>query len=73
MNPCPACAEKRLHTAADWTYHPLAGHGYNGTSWTHPDLESGAASLEQISGEVVLAAAPLAGSELKRSDDTRTD
>ena len=50
---CLACADKRLHTAADWTYHPMAGHGYNGTLWTHPDLKGGAASLGQISGEVV--------------------
>jgi hypothetical protein len=35
---CPACHFKRLHTAEDWKNHPWAGHGYNGTSWSHPDL-----------------------------------
>ena len=57
---CPACTEKRLHAPADWAHHPYAGHGFNGSAWTHPDLQvlAGAASLGQISGEVVEAAAP---------------
>lgn len=37
---CPACAARRLHSAEDLRlYHPYAGHGWNGSSWTHPDLE----------------------------------
>lgn len=24
---CPACAGKRLHTEADWSFHPEAGTG----------------------------------------------
>jgi hypothetical protein len=39
IDSCPACVEKRLHTGADWDFHPFAGHGYQaGTGWTHPDL-----------------------------------
>ncbi len=35
---CAACKEGRVHTAADWKNHPLAGHGYVGEQgWTHPD------------------------------------
>jgi hypothetical protein len=26
---CPACIEKRRHTADDWKYHPEAGKGLN--------------------------------------------
>lgn len=38
---CPACQEQRLHQASERTdHHPLAGHGFNGTRWTHPTLES---------------------------------
>lgn len=37
---CPACTDKRLHAPADWTHHPLAGHGYqNGQGWSRPDLD----------------------------------
>jgi hypothetical protein len=37
---CPACHFKRLHTPADWQYHPYAGHGYQqGQGWSHRDLE----------------------------------
>jgi hypothetical protein len=25
--PCPACADKRRHTAEDWKNHPAAGTG----------------------------------------------
>jgi hypothetical protein len=33
--PCPACAEKRRHTAEEWHYHPQAGKGYTPeTGWT---------------------------------------
>jgi hypothetical protein len=40
---CPACIEKRVHTAEEWRdYHPLAGHGYSeGQGWTRPDLDPG--------------------------------
>jgi hypothetical protein len=60
---CPACAEKRLHTLADWTHHPYAGHGFNGSTWSHPDLQvlAGTASLGQISGEVSESEAVPAG------------
>jgi hypothetical protein len=36
---CPACTDKRFHTPADWAHHPHAGHGFNGSVWTHPDLQ----------------------------------
>ena len=39
---CPACANKALHGPADWLHHPYAHHGYNGSTWTHPDLDPGA-------------------------------
>jgi hypothetical protein len=50
---------------ADWAQHPYAGHGFNGNVWTHPDLQvlAGAASLGQISGEVVQTEAAPAGGE----------
>lgn len=62
---CSACEFKRLHGPLDWDQHPYAGHGYNGTAWTHPDLadgtQAGAARPRQISGEVGRAeAAPAA-------------
>jgi hypothetical protein len=33
---CPACNEKRIHTAEERAeYHPLAGHGWmDGHGWT---------------------------------------
>jgi hypothetical protein len=55
-----------MHTPEDWAHHPLAGHGYQeGQGWTHPDLQvlAGAASLGQISGEVVQTEAVPAGVE----------
>jgi hypothetical protein len=66
---CPACDNKRLHGPAEWKNHPYAGHGFNGTVWTHPDLaprdvanQAGAANLAAgISGEATAkAAAPAA-------------
>ena len=39
MMNCPACDSKRLHAPEDWEYHPYAHHGWNGSSWTHPDLD----------------------------------
>lgn len=38
---CPACAERRLHTAAEWRLHPLKGHGYAPEcgGWTHESLK----------------------------------
>jgi hypothetical protein len=66
MSPCPACTDKRVHTPADWAYHPYAGHGFNGSMWTHPDLEvlAGAASFGMANlggGESVLQSAPAGG------------
>ena len=59
---------ERVHAPADWEYHPYVHHGWNGSSWTHPDLPyatgAGAASLGQISGEVSeVKAAPAGGKE----------
>jgi hypothetical protein len=57
---CPACELKRVHTREDWLHHPYAGHGFNGSVWTHPDLPGAATS--RISGEVVREqAAPVGG------------
>ena len=37
---CPACAEQRMHTEADWRHHPLKGHGLaDHGQWSHPELE----------------------------------
>ena len=38
---CPACAERRLHTATEWRLHPLKGHGYAPEcgGWTHESLK----------------------------------
>jgi hypothetical protein len=69
---CPACTNKRAHGPEDWKHHPYRGHGFNGTVWTHPDLQphdvthnAGAANLAAgISGEVHVAkakAAPAGG------------
>ena len=37
---CPACQDKRVHTAVDWAqFHPYVGHGYTKErGWSHPDL-----------------------------------
>jgi hypothetical protein len=64
---CPACAAKRLHTPEDWAQHPLAGHGFNGTLWTHPDLANGTqagAATSPASGEVYAEQAAPAGGKL---------
>jgi hypothetical protein len=63
MSPCAACTDKRVHTPADWAHHPYAGHGFNGSVWTHPDLAGAGPSSWQISGEVVKAEAVPAGGE----------
>lgn len=41
FNPgCPACKGQRCHTAVEWEFHPLAGHGFiAGQGWTHPEAE----------------------------------
>lgn len=42
---CPACLEKRLHSAdEDKAYHPWKGHGGTrerdgGMRWSHPNLQ----------------------------------
>jgi hypothetical protein len=62
MKTCPACTEKRVHTAEDWEHHPYAGHGYQERlGWTHRDLAGAVTSL--ISGEVSAEAAAPAGKE----------
>jgi hypothetical protein len=30
----------RCHTEEEWKNHPLAGHGFNGSAWTHPDAKA---------------------------------
>ncbi len=43
MTNCPACAERRVHTEADWANHPLCGHGFTlETGWTY-ERETGSA------------------------------
>jgi hypothetical protein len=38
---CPACRERRQHTAEDWKHHPLAGHGYDQfTGWSFPQKKA---------------------------------
>ena len=40
MNSCPACVYGTRHTVREWReYHPLAGHGFDGERWSHPDLD----------------------------------
>ena len=37
---CMACEYRRLHTDEERRVnHPWAGHGFNGTVWTHPGLD----------------------------------
>ena len=47
MNNCPACDSQRLHAPSDWEYHPYVHHGWNGSIWTHPDLENGTAKEKE--------------------------
>jgi len=35
---CPACIEKRVHSEPEWKNHPNAGHGFDGSKWTKPEL-----------------------------------
>jgi hypothetical protein len=54
---CPACTEKRVHTAEDWKHHPYAGHGYQERlGWTHPDLESRGMASNDLEKQEVLKA-----------------
>jgi hypothetical protein len=49
---CPACQEKRRHTAEDWQHHPLAGNGFTvETGWTFD-------AKEALRAELLNAAAP---------------
>jgi len=54
MNSCPACVYGTRHTVREMReYHPLAGHGYDGERWTHPDLDP--ASRQQFPAGTDLA------------------
>ena len=35
---CAACIQKRVHSIEEWKNHPNAGHGFDGSKWTKPEL-----------------------------------
>ena len=53
MSDCPACEAKRLHTPEEMKYHPYAGHGFNGSVWTHPDLDPARQTAAAAEGKKV--------------------
>jgi hypothetical protein len=56
---CPACNARRCHLEIEWKNHPLRGHGWNGTRWTHPILETEAKAAKQTA--VVVLKTKVAG------------
>ena len=68
---CPACLEKRYHSQGEFQkFHPLAGHGYSGGTWTHPEAKraSDLERLAKVSGSIEAPGAQHGGSPTERRD-----